>query len=259
MMWKRYALLTAHRAFRNIRMQYGGPFGAVVWMFLNPAVMFCIYYFAVAIIFKLKIDKPYGFGEFLFCGIWVWTSFCNALTKSTTALVNEGPILKKVFFSPMVLVPSIVLEAFIGLTAGLFLFLLYRLTTGFPDLRPIYTAVFLIPLTFFLALFTTGLGWLFSVLNVYWRDLTHFINILLTLWFYATPIIYPPELIPDKWEIVLAVNPAHTFIVLFREIMLNLQPGSFVLWLAVISFSLTFFLIGITFMRVFYPRVIDFL
>jgi len=114
----------------------------------------------------------------------------------------------------------------------------------FFNVQPGVVFFFLVVIIFFQALFVLGLTFIFSAMNVYYRDVRHFLEVMLQLWFWVTPIIWSIELIPERFRDFAYLNPFTPFVTAFRDIILyNRLPGWFTI-LLVITIALVTFLLG---------------
>ncbi len=180
----------------------------------------------------------------MFCGILPWTWFSSSLTEAANSLMAGGNLIKKVLFPaeilPIVAVLSNMVHFFFGLPI-LFVFLLwFRSTISIIELLwlPVVVAVQL--------LFTLGLSLLLAALTVHFRDIKDILSNLLTLWFFATPIIYPMHLAPGTIsKAVLNANPFSHLAVSYQEILFYKGPFGHWKWLmAVAAGSVLLFLFG---------------
>lgn len=170
---------------KDLKVKYKGSVLGLLWSMLNPAVTLLVYY----VVFKyfLKSTVP-DFALFLFSGLIVWNLFLTALIGSSSTIVQNAGIVKKVAFPREILA-----LAQVG-TATMFFFfqsiVLVVFLLGF-QYAPAWNYL---PLALFglvdLIVFTSALAVFFSAVNVYLRDVEHLIAVLLNAWFWGVPIIY---------------------------------------------------------------------
>ncbi len=203
--------------------RYTGSFLGFLWAILNPLSFVIIYYFVCSMVFKLKIEgRDYNFFEFLICGLWSWIAFSESVNRSCVTVVEQAYLVKKVFFPSEVLVPVVVVSSMVQQTAGFGVFLLYLVIFKFNVLISYWWHLLFIPFPFLLQmLFSMGIGWIVSCVNVFWRDLSHIVGLFLNIWFYATPVIYPYDLLPDFLKKLTLFNPAFGMVSFYRWIFLN--------------------------------------
>jgi ABC-type polysaccharide/polyol phosphate export permease len=163
--------------------------------------------------------EPYA--VFLFCGILPWTWFSSSLLEASNVLVAGGNLIKKVMFPAEVLPLVTVLAGLVHFGFGLPIlaaFLVYFDVPIQPDLA-------LLPFIVLAQLvLTIGLALLVSSLTVHFRDVRDLLANLLTLWFFATPIIYPLEQAPPRARQLLNLNPFTHLAVLYQEALFRREP-----------------------------------
>jgi ABC-type polysaccharide/polyol phosphate export permease len=183
------------------------------------------------------------FALFMFCGILPWTWFSSSLMESSNVLVVGGNLIKKVLFPAEVLPIVSVLAGLVHFCLGLPIlvaFLIYYHVPVSPtDLLwfPVIVAIQL--------LLTIGLALIVSSLTVHFRDVRDLLQNVLTLWFFATPIIYPISQVPPRVRQFLNLNPFTHLAVAYQEVLF--RPGPFTQFnrlLAVGVMSILTFLFG---------------
>ena len=201
-------------------MQFTGSIGGFLWLFLTPIVHIIIYAFVFSYVFQLRAVTEYGeaqFIVFMMIGYLPWFAFAESLSKSTGMLLEKAPLITKVMFPVQILpqVGTVVVYQTHGIGFGLLL--IYLAITGY--LSPLWL---LIPVIFFFQfLFTMGLVAILSALCVFLRDLRQLVGLMVTLSFFLTPIIYPITMIQDEAvRNLFLLNPMHSFVNLYREIIL---------------------------------------
>ena len=183
------------------------------------------------------------FALFMFCGILPWAWFSSSLLEATNVLVAGGNLIRKVLFPAEILPIVTVLAGLVHFCIGLPILAAFLLYYGVPvvasDLAwfPVIVLVQLV--------LTLGLALLLSVLNVHFRDIRDLLSNLLTLWFFATPIIYALKQAPPQVQPLLNVNPFTHLAVSYQEVLFT--NGPFTGWprlLAVGAGSIAVFLAG---------------
>ncbi|MEI8012597.1 MAG: ABC transporter permease [Candidatus Omnitrophota bacterium] len=217
---------------KNLRIKYAGSVLGMLWAFINPLLLALIISFVFTNIFKVSSEDFY---LFILSGMLPWTFFSGALQESALSIPVNAAVLKQ-FPLPREIIPvSVVLVNFI-------IFLLGLIAVS-PLFIMIYPAiVFRLPLLLaalvLLFLFTLGFSLLLSAVCVHFRDITHILNTFLTFWLWLTPIFYFPDIIPDKYRIIVAANPFQPYLVLFRGALLERSLWSIHVLLTGILFSL---------------------
>jgi lipopolysaccharide transport system permease protein len=188
----------------ELKVRYKQTVLGVAWAILEPVAIMLVF----TVFFGLVVRVPTGeipYPIFAFSGLVVWTYFSNALDKASNSLVSQERLISKIYF-PRLLAPlSSVLAGLMDLVIS---FSVLVVLAGFYGFLPT-VAIFTLPL-FVLLTVITALAvslWL-SALNVQYRDIKVAIPVLVRLWFFATPIIYPSTLVPDGWRTLYeVVNP----------------------------------------------------
>jgi ABC-type polysaccharide/polyol phosphate export systems, permease component len=196
----------------------------VIWSFINPLLLLVIYSFVFTVVLPGAHPRELEpFALFLFCGILPWTWFSSSLVESASVLITGGNLIKKVLFPAEVLPIVVVLSGLVHFCFGLPIlaaFLIYYRVPLWPtDLLwfPIIVCVQLV--------LTTGIALFVSALTVHFRDVRDLLANLLTLWFFATPIIYPIELAPERVRRLLNLNPFTHLVIAYQEVLF--RPGPF--------------------------------
>ncbi len=230
----RYRGLIQSLVARELKARYRGSVLGFLWSFINPLLLLSIYAFVFEFILpdthSLAVE-PYAL--FMFCGILPWTWFTSALSESAGSLISGGNLIKKVLFPaeilPLVNVIANMFHFFLGLPIlGLFL-IYYR---RWPD--PL--DVVWLPITILVQLiFTSALALALSALTVHFRDLRDVLSNVLTLWFFATPIIYWITEAPGLGKRVLDLNWMTHIIVSYQEILFFRGPIGHWRWLLAVG------------------------
>jgi ABC-type polysaccharide/polyol phosphate export permease len=239
----RYRGLIQSLVARELKARYRGSVLGFFWSFINPLMLLLVYTFVFAYVLPQKVEGVEPYGIFMFCGILPWTWFTSSLTESAGVLISGGNLIKKVLFPaeilPIVTVLANMVHFFLGLPI-LGLFLLYnREPVSFPEILwfPVIVAVQLV--------LTLGFAFVLSALTVHFRDIRDILANLLTLWFFATPIIYPWFAGPELAKRFLNFNPMTHIAISYQEVLFF--PGPFGHWkwlLALGVVSILWFLFG---------------
>ncbi len=199
--------------------QFAGSFGGIIWLFITPVVNIMIYSFVFSVVFRAPMPENFGdvpFVIFLMLGYLPWFAFAEAVGKSPNMLLEKAPLITKVMF-PVQLVPIVgTLVPYMVHGIAISVFLIYLAWEGY------FTFMWLaVPLALaFQFLFTMGIVAILSSLCVFLRDIQQMVVLMLTAWFFLTPIIYPLELIPPDLRYFMLLNPMHSFVQFYREAVL---------------------------------------
>jgi lipopolysaccharide transport system permease protein len=222
----RYRALIQSLAARDLKARYRGSVLGFFWSFVNPLLLLLIYTFVFTVVMPGARPAEYQpYALFMFCGILPWTWFSASLLESSNVLIASGNLIKKVMFPAEVLPITAVLANLAHFCLGLPIlaaFLVYYQTPVTPrDL------VWFPVIVFVQLLLTTGLALMVSALTVHFRDVRDLLQNLLTLWFFATPIIYPLRAAPVRIQRLLGLNPFTHLAVSYQEVLFK---GPFLEW-----------------------------
>lgn len=200
---------------KEIRGKYKNSFLGVLWSFLNPLLQILVY----AIVFPLILKNTQeNYVIFLCCGLIPWTFFSTAISRSAFTMIENGNILKKVYFPREILPISVVTSEAINFLIATIIIVAFVIFSGLGITK--YVLVYpLILIAQYLLLI--AISFIVSSICVYIRDLQHFIGIFLQLLFYATPIVYAAETIPTEFAWILNLNPMTYIINGYRDIFYN--------------------------------------
>jgi len=214
----RYRALISSLVARELTARYRGSVLGFVWSFINPLLLLVIYTVVFTVVLPgTHPDNLEPYAIFMFCGILPWTWFSASLLESSNVLVSNGNLIRKVLFPAEVLPIVTVLAGLVHFCLGLPIlaaFLVYyRVPVSPTDLLwlPVIIAIQLV--------LTAGLALLVSVLTAHFRDVRDLVANLLTLWFFATPIIYPLAQAPESVRRVLLLNPFTHLASAYQEVL----------------------------------------
>lgn len=205
---------------KELRARYKHTLFGFFWLVINPILQMLV----IGSIFTFFMKEPIeNYYYYLFTGLLVWNFFSLSLTKATPSIVFERSLIKKAAFPRSVIPLSIILSNFFHLVVAQLLFLIPVLFLG--TLRPI-SAVVIVAGYVLLLTFTTGVSLLTCALNVRFRDIAFFVEAILIIWFYATPIVYSFSMIPRGYIWIWRLNPMTSILQLFQHGFINFpMPG----------------------------------
>ena len=186
---------------KDVRGKYKNSVLGVIWSFLNPLLQIAVY----AIVFPLimRSNLP-NYTVFLCCGLIPWNFFSTATSRTSFTMIENGNIIKKVYFPREILPLSVVTSEAINFIISTIIILAFVLGYGMGLSKYIIIYPLILIVQYFLLI---GISFIVSSVTVYFRDLQHFIGIALQLLFYATPIVYAPDSIPQNFQWILQYNP----------------------------------------------------
>jgi lipopolysaccharide transport system permease protein len=194
-----------------------------IWSVVNPLAMNFIYTVIFSRIMHAKlpgINDPMAYGMYICAGLLPWTYFIELLNRFPNIFLDQAAMIKKVNF-PRTTLPVIVLcSSTINFTIIFFIFLLFLLVTGrFPG----WVILGFIPLLIIQQVFVIGLGILLGTVNVFFRDIGQFLNVVLQFWFWFTPIVYPLTIIPPRVQKIISYNPLTSLVQAYQNIIIYHQ------------------------------------
>ena len=206
---------------RYIRERYVGSFLGIFWSVLHPLTQIAIYYLIFSVILKTRLGPEYAgtsFALWLVAGLLPWLFFGEVLTSSPDAVLQQANLIKKSVFPSEILPLTHLGAAVVNHLIGLVIFSVFLLLFG-DGLT--WQILFLIPAMVALGVFILGFAWLLSALNVFLRDIGQVSSVLVNLWFFLTPIIYPRHLLPESLQAVYALNPMLYAVEAYRAALLG--------------------------------------
>ena len=222
---------------RDLKVKYKGSTLGFLWSLLNPLLMIVVYTVAFKYVMKIKVPN---FPIFLFSALLPWNFLSSTLSMGVTSITENSNLVKKVYFPREVLPLSIVL---VNLFHFCLSFLVLIPALLFFKIIPGFSFLFLVVIVFFQTLFVLGLTLLASALDVYYKDVKHILEVMLNLWFWLTPIIWPLYLVPEKLQDYVYLNPFTAFVQAYRDIILHNQfPKPLILTILVVTGILVFLL-----------------
>ena len=202
---------------REIKVRYAQSAIGIGWAIIQPVFSMIIFTIVFGRLAKVSSDgAPYA--VFSFVGLVPWTYFSNALTDGVNCLVTNVNMISKVYF-PRMLMPLSAVAAKL-LDFGIAMLLLFGLMAWY-RVVPTWGAL-LIPLFIGLMMLTAaGLGMWLTALAIQYRDVRHAMNFVVQLLMYASPVVYPTSLIPERFQLLYAMNPMVGVIEGFRAALLG--------------------------------------
>jgi lipopolysaccharide transport system permease protein len=221
----RYRALVQSLVARDLKARYRGSVLGFLWSFINPLLLLLIYSFVFTVVLRdSRSAAMEPFALFMFCGILPWTWFSSSLIESSNVLIAGGNLIRKVLFPaevlPIVTVFSGLVHFLLGLPILAAFFIYYR------NQVPMYAPDLLwFPVIVFIQLaLTLGLALIVSALTVHFRDVRDLLANVLTLWFFATPIIYPLSIVSGDVRRYLNLNPFTHLAVAYQEVLFTRGP-----------------------------------
>lgn len=271
---RRTAELLRNLTAREVKGRYKRTALGNLWSLINPIATMATYTLVFGVFMRVPIEPSrtglHVFALWLMCALIPWTFFSGAIMAGLTSVVANGNLVKKVFFRREVLVASSVFA--LDVTTAIELGVLMVALMLFGQMVLPWLPVVLLLLVILTA-FALGLALMLAVANVYFRDTQHFVNILFPIWMYATPIIYPMQLVRDaevklngwlaEWDLsvplvkIWELNPMLHFVDAFRAVLYEQTWPAFDDWLWCLGSAAVVLVIGWRVFARFEPRLAE--
>ncbi len=204
----------------DLRSRFARSRLGALWMILQPLAQVVIYSLVLSRIMVAKlpgIDNRYAYVIYLMAGMIAWSLFAEVVTRALTIFVENGNLMKKMAF------PRVCLPVIIGGSCLVNNLLLLATAIGLFALMGQPLSLMILWLPFLIAVnlaFALGLGLILGVLNVFVRDVAQVMTVVLQLMFWLTPIVYMPNIIPDRLRALLEFNPMVPIVTAFQSVIL---------------------------------------
>jgi len=221
---------------REIEGRYRASFLGLFWSFINPLVLLLIYTFVFGVVFKARWPdaKTDSLGEFaitLFCGLIGFNIFSDCINRAPGSIVNVPNYVKKVVFPLEILSVSALGSALFHALVSLSIVLCANLLLN----GTLHWTLLLLPIVALpLVFLSLGLSWFLASLGVFIRDINYTVTLIVQVLFFATPIFYPLQAIPEPYQTIIRLNPLTSVVENFRRVILwGLLPdwGSLAFWI----------------------------
>ncbi|MFH0750171.1 MAG: ABC transporter permease [Candidatus Gottesmanbacteria bacterium] len=205
---------------KELRARYKNTIFGFFWLVANPILQMLI----IGFVFTFFMKEPIlHYNYYLFVGLLVWNFFSLSLTKATPSIVFERSLIKKAAFPHEVIPLSILLSNSVHFLVAL---ILYTIPVAFLNTLIPESILYILSGLLLLFTFTIGMSLLTTALNVRFRDVNFFVQALLIIWFYATPIVYSFSVIPYKFIWLWRLNPLTSVVQLLQHGFVNAPlPG----------------------------------
>lgn len=225
-----YRELLAAWTMRIIRARYQQSILGGFWAILQPVATAAI--FTTVFSYFLKVDTgkiPYVI--FAYSALVPWMMFSSSITDMSDAIVSNMNLVAKIFFPREILVIAALLARLMDFLIAYILLIVLMIANNLPVFQ--FSWIYLPLLLLIQLMLALGLGLILSSMNAFYRDVRHLVVLLLQLWLYATPIIYPITLVPDSIRPYYFLNPMAGVIQGYRSVLFNASPPDSTILLSV--------------------------
>jgi lipopolysaccharide transport system permease protein len=204
---------------RDIKVRYKQTLMGLAWVIIQPLMTMLIF----TLVFNrfVRLDAgPLPYPLFALSGLLLWLFFSSAVSNSTNSLISNANLITKVYFPRMFIPAAAVGAGLVDLFVAFVLLIVLVLYYGL-SLTP---SLLLLPLfVFLMTLLALGVSLFSAAVTVKYRDLRHALPFIIQLWMFASPVIYPAAIVPERWRWLLTVNPIAGIIEGFRAALTG-QP-----------------------------------
>lgn len=198
---------------KEIRGKYKGSWLGIIWTFLNPLLMLAVYAFVFPYILRVNVNN---YTIFMIVALIPWNFFTIAVQTGTSSVTINGNILKKVYFPREIIPISVTTSQLINFLITCIIMFAFILFSGVGFSKHIILFPVIVLIQYILIL---GINFVLSAVTVFVNDLAHFVQVAMTLGFYATPIVYLPSMLPQKFQWAMKVNPMAVLVEAYRAIL----------------------------------------
>lgn len=239
-----YRELLGFLIWRDIKIRYRQTLLGAAWAVLQPLIAMLIFTFVFHRLAGVNSDGP-PYPLFAFAGLAPWTFFSTAVSQSSNSLVSNQQLVSKIYF-PRVFIP-------IGSVGALLMDLLFSLGLLFVLMLfyhwPLTPKAALLPVFIIAAVLTaSAAGLTLSALNVSFRDVKYAVPFLVQMGIFVTPVIYPIHYIPQRWQVLMGLNPMTGVVLGFRYALLGASASWSVMGLS-LAVSVLSFIFGLLVFR----------
>jgi len=244
--WK-YRELLYSLTKREITVRYKQTVIGITWAIIQPIMLMLVFTLVFSNFAKISTgDTPYPI--FSYCALVPWTFFSNSIGFASLSVVANQGLVKKIYFPREIFPISAVATAFVSFAISFVILigmmLAYRVT--FTIYFPLFLVILLIQI-----IFTIGVSFFLSALNVYYRDIGHAVPLGVQLWMFISPVAYPITVVPENYRTLFMLNPMAGLINSYRNVLIEgVPPNFFYLGIAALLSVILFFLCRLYFKRI---------
>lgn len=203
-----YYLLTM----RDVKKKYKNSYLGILWSLLSPLLDMVILSIVFSSLLSRNIDN---YPVYLLTGRLLFQFFTQGSTVAMQSIVSASSLIKKIYIPKYILTLSKITSNYIFFLISLIDLVLIMLVTGH---QVTWNILWSIPYMVLIFFFTAGVGMFLSAMTVYFRDTEHIYKVFTNALYFASAIIYPPEIVPQKYQFILQFNPLYHFIKGFRQV-----------------------------------------
>lgn len=230
---------------RGIKAKYAQSVMGVSWAIIQPLFSTLVFTVVFGKLAKIESDNaPYFL--FSFVALVPWTFFANTLTESANSLVANANMISKVYFPRLVLPLSSIFSKGLDFLISLILLCVFLVIY---QVVPAWEIIFLPWMLIVLLMTSLGIGMILSAMAVQYRDVKHAMTFGVQLLMYAAPVVYPTTNVPEKWQVLYALNPMVGVIESFRSVFLGTLPFPYSWMMSGTIVSVVLFVFGLFYFK----------
>ena len=230
---------------REVKARYKQAVLGFAWAFLQPLMLIGVFTVVFSHFAKLPSDgAPYA--VFSYCALLPWQFFAGVLNRGTGSLLSHHGLVQKVYFPREILLFAVVASAVVDFAIGGIIFGVLLWYYGIPWTLQ---SLFILPVFAIQVILVVGIILVLSPLNVFFRDIGLVLPLVIQVWMYATPIIYPMSLVPERFRSYYALNPMAGIIDAYRRILLHQMAPDFTSLLVAAALSCVTFVAGLIYFK----------
>lgn len=213
----RYRELLLFLVWRDVKVRYKQAALGAAWAVLQPAAAVLVFTAVFGVFARIPSDGlPYP--VFAFAALLPWTYFSEAMRRASVGLVGDSELVRKIYFPRLIIPLAMVVTPLIDFVVS---FVILLALMAFYGIWPTWNIIALVPLLGLSMLLALSFGLWLGPVNVRYRDVMQTIPFVLQVWMYATPIVYPLSMVPEKWRTLYSLNPMVGVIEGFRWALLD--------------------------------------
>ena len=227
----RYRELVYFLTWRDIKVRYKQAVLGIAWAVLQPVLTVLIFTVVFGILLKTPSqDLPYTL--FAISALLPWQLFANALQRSSISLVGNANLITKIYFPRLAIPLSAVMAALVDFGVS---FIVLIAMMAYYRYMPGWNMLWLPVIILFALLTALAVGLWLSAINVQYRDVQHMVPFIVQVWMYASPIVYPIDIIPEGiWRVLYGLNPMVGVIQSYRWALLGGDQPDATMWISVL-------------------------
>ncbi|BCX79795.1 ABC transporter permease [Campylobacter sp. 19-13652] len=223
----------------------------LLWLIVNPLMQVLIYAIVLSNVMISKLPglpNKYSYVIYLLSGMLMWAFFSESFGRCVNCFVDNANLIKKIHF-PIFILPIIpIISSALNNVILFFCVIIVYIILG----HNVGVSIFYLPLVFFIvAMISFGYGFFLGLINIFLRDISHIVGIMLQFMFWLTPIVYMDNIVPDKFKILLNINPLASLLSFYHDILIYNKTPSF----TELIYPFLFAMVGVFLSALLYSRI----